>query len=194
MIITKKWLEQKNACQDGIDFVTRNKIIPFDYFKIKIIGDYNDYFWWLQDEIKKNIKYKYEYDKKGNIVKKTNKFMRTWLFEYDKYNNKTKTIFPNKAFYIWKYEYDKKGNIVKKIQFNNKKWIWQWVYDSSGNIIKEINTFKNVIYTATYDNRNNLKTYFAYDNRKFQYNYKFSADDRLIKMTCNDIEILKIEY
>ena len=55
-IITLKFLKQHNACKEGIKFFENNfpeSLFPngLDISKIKITGDYNGYFRWINISI-----------------------------------------------------------------------------------------------------------------------------------------------
>ena len=85
MIITEKWLKQRHACQDGIDFVVRNKVVPLNYDEIKIAGDYGGYYHWL----------KFTMECKNKIIYEPNSIKFIYSLELDKFGNKTKWIKSN---------------------------------------------------------------------------------------------------
>ena len=209
MIITEKWLKQRHACQDGIDFVVRNKIVPFDYDKIKITGDYECYFEWLNF----TIKCKNEFDKNGNMIMQTYPNGAMFAYKYDNNNKLIKET--NSIEYSTIYEYDK-DNVVKKVHLSGKmdpngdvdiyKYnknnnliqisypngdIDTFEYDKNNNLIKKIGDDGTI---TIYNEKGNLVRKIYHDRSVYNYEYFFSSDDKLIKMTENAKQILKIKY
>jgi len=132
-VLTLKWMKDRNACQEGIDFAIRNKLIGFPFDRIgEIKGDFNWFVGWVKDKLNSDIQY--EYDVNGNRIKKVFPSGRIITYEYDSHGNKIKEVYPSGNVYI--YEYDAHDNMIKKVLPNNRTYTYQ--YDSHGNMIKMV--------------------------------------------------------
>lgn len=78
MTITKEWLKQHLACEEGIRFFERNFTEPLDTDSFRVVKDYEGFFWWVRAAAKRL----YEYDDSGNVVKATLPDGDARLYEY----------------------------------------------------------------------------------------------------------------
>lgn len=63
--LTLKFLKTHEACEDGVDFVKRNKLIGFPLSMIdQVEGDYNRFVLWLKNIMPVSC----EYDSNGNEI------------------------------------------------------------------------------------------------------------------------------
>jgi len=67
MILTAEELKKRDACKEGIDFFEINFPEGLDLDKFKIEGEYRE--GWVE-WVNKSMKYQYEYNDYGNIIKK----------------------------------------------------------------------------------------------------------------------------
>jgi YD repeat-containing protein len=125
--ITEQWLKDNAACEDGIDFVVRNKLIGFPFNLIDDIdGDYEGYIEWVKDNKDNTLEYddncllvryvgndhypvNFKYDDNNNLIEKTFDYNElSHVYEYDDNNN---LIFEQYPFGLTcNYKYDKNNN------------------------------------------------------------------------------------
>jgi len=128
MILTVEELNRRGACKEAVVFFERNFPNGLDLDKYQIIGEYNGWIKWLNS----SLQTKFEYDDRGNKIKKIFPNRRSWQWEYDDHGNKIKEVNPNGRSWQWKY--DGRGNMIKKIDPDGD--IWQWEYDDRGMLIE----------------------------------------------------------
>ena len=82
--LSLEFLNQYNACEEGIMFVKNNNLLNFPFELLnEIKGDHNGYIKWL----KACIDGVYEYDERNNLIHhKTSNGIESWK-EYDERNN-----------------------------------------------------------------------------------------------------------
>ena len=82
--LSLEFLEQNNACKEGIMFVKNNNLLNFPFELLdQVKGDHNGYIKWL----KECIDGVYEYDENNNLIHyKNSKGYEEWN-EYDKNSN-----------------------------------------------------------------------------------------------------------
>ena len=107
--LTVKFLEDRRACKEGIDFVKRNgleglSLDLLDKVKGDVLGGFVS---WL----KSNKETKVEHDSQGNRTKETYPYGDVYTYEYDSQGNKTKMTYPDGRVHT--YEYDSQGNKTK---------------------------------------------------------------------------------
>ena len=149
MNLTLKWLEERDACKEGIDFVVRNKLIGFPLDKlVEIDGDCDGFVEWIMSVIEVIYEYDsnrnvihfkdshgfekwYEYDSNGNEThSKSSGGYETW-HEYD--SNGNETLYRNSMGFVNRMDYDEANNKVhSKNSDDYEKW---YEYDSGGNLI-----------------------------------------------------------
>ena len=195
MIITYKFLKQLGACKEGIKFFERNfplTLFPdgLDISKIKITGDYRNYFHW----IKYLAESEFEYDNDGNLIKRI--FPYGFIEEYNSNGDLTKKYFHLQLLKEFKYEYDEKGNKIKKIYSNG--YIEE--YNSYGDIVKQIFSGKGTYITKyKYDEYGNLikiispsnviGKYKSSDKDIEKYQYEYNKVGNITKVIYSDGKI-----
>lgn len=154
MLLNKKRLESMGACKDAIKFLDNNKLLPLNLDKIKVTGDYNNYYLWINDfrEIKfdsnDNCTYiehsndnwfKYEYDNNNNLIYREN-YNGYWVkYEYDNNNN---CIYEEYSTGYWvKYKYDNNNCIYEEDSKGFKEY-HEFIKNDNSFIIKRNN--KNI--------------------------------------------------
>ncbi len=131
-----------------------------EYGNIISVYDYDDY----SNNSVTNISY--DYDDKGNILRKT---------EYCGYNQVISDT---------EYEYDQKGNLTFKTEHNPEsrlaKNVYKYEYDSDNKLVLE---------TLSYEH--SFETY----EEVYKYEYEYNKDGNLTRVILNDdITISEIEY
>lgn len=176
MRMSKQWLIDNNACEDGIKFAIKQKLIdmPIDLIRDGIRG-YGTYINWLNDAIKSEILYDnygrmiqryipvnhfssqptilyYFYDDNSNIINIKYEF-KTYekFFEYDTNNNLIHE-FDSNDYHYW-YKYDKNNNLI--YEKNSTGRVFKYTYDDNNNRIQFYNSYGYTI-SHQYDNNNNI--------------------------------------
>jgi YD repeat-containing protein len=164
--LSLEFLNQYNACKEGIMFVKNNNLLnfPFDLLN-EIKGDHNGYIKWL----KACIGGGYEYDK--NHYKTSNGY-EEWK-EYDQNNNLIHYKISN-GYEEWK-SYDERNNIV---YYKNSNGIEYWInYDQNNNVV-HIKNSNGIEYWKEYDQNSNL---IHYKNSKgYEYWINYDVNNNLI--------------
>ena len=160
MLITEKWMINQAAPESTLKFFKKNKIIPFDTNKTKIIGDYKGHGLWLNSKIPGR-----NYNNLRMIKSSRKNFLNNYrLLNEDEFcNNEIITneikILPDDILkqksIIKKNEL---GEIIKRTLENGDVWIysysckdligitnnsgeyWSYTYDYSGNMLSESNS------------------------------------------------------
>ena len=182
MEFTKKTLAGINACQDAIDFCTRNGLFCNTQIKnLEIEGVYKGWAAWIN----RRSDWDLEYNIAGNITKITcpNGVIET--LKYDTAGNLVEKINWNGTTETLKY--DTAGNLVEKINWNGTTETRK--YDASGNLV-EIKYWNGNIETREYDSLGNI-TKICGVNGKF-YRYKYKKTENKFTVTYSGETILKI--
>ena len=92
--LSLEFLNQYNACKEGIEFIKRNNLLNFPFELLnEIKGDHNEYIKWLKECIGSG----YEYDENNNLIYyKNSKGYECW----NKYNSNNNLIQKTEKF-IW---------------------------------------------------------------------------------------------
>jgi YD repeat-containing protein len=194
MKLTEKWLKDNEACQSGIDFVVRNKLLGFPFELIgELKGDHYDFAHWLKMESKNKLTYdennnvtfietddgyyiRKAYDKNNNVIytcRSTDKTLQTQTIEtWSEYDDNNNLIFTkNDDGEITHFKYDEKNNLISTQFSAFSKLLYQ--YDENNNlivVIKEVHRGRQVIQQYEYDDDNN-QIMAIYPSRSFQYAY-----------------------
>ena len=129
MIITAELLTKMEACQEAIDFIKRNYPDGIDLDKYKIKGDFNGWVAWFRTE----IMVKYDYDTKGNRIRKTYPDGRVYKWDYDTKGNCIRKTYPNGR--VYELDYDTKGNCIRETYPDGR--VYEYDYDTKGNCIRK---------------------------------------------------------
>jgi hypothetical protein len=108
MKLTIKWLNERNACPEGIDWAIRNNWIDnFDLDDLdNVQGDFNGYISWLRTN--KGVMTKF--DSNGNMIHfKSSNGYEKW-YKYDSTGNMVHFKSSN-GYEKWQ-EYDSNGNLI----------------------------------------------------------------------------------
>jgi YD repeat-containing protein len=164
MFITKKLLEKLDACKEGINFFNAYFPDGVDTDKIKVTGDYNDYWYFIKNlpEIKVDnngnvIWKKYpdgdiweaKYDDNNNIIWEKYPSGRIYEYKYDDNGNKIWEKYPCGRITEWEYKYDDNNNMIWEKDPNGSIWRWSFTVGEN-NRLKEITRNNKVICTIEY--------------------------------------------
>ena len=105
--LSLEFLEQNNACEEGIEFIKNNNLLNFPFELLdQVKGDHNGYITWLKECIGSG----YEYDQNNNLIYyKNSKGHEEWK-SYDE-NNNLIHYKNSKGYEEWN-EYDKNSNLI----------------------------------------------------------------------------------
>jgi len=182
MLITKELLKGCQACKSGIKFF-ENNFTELNTTKIKVTGDYNDFYIWLQRLPKIKV------DDKGNIIQKKypDGSISEWKYKYNINNNLIWEKFPNNN--IFEYKYDKNHNLIwKKLPNGN---IYEWKYDENNNLILK-KYLDDHIHEYQYDHYNNM-IWRKYPNGEI-YETKYDSNNNKIWEKDSDGDIEEWKY
>jgi len=201
IILTKKLLEQIDACKEAIDFCGCNKLFGFPLDRLdEVQGDYNGFVRWIQRI--QNLKF----NDRGNVIELdfgTEGEIRK--FKYDKNDNKIRIDYYYNEELCKNYttfEYDKKGNVISEKlcrDSTSKIELFQHIikeYDEHDRLIKfedKLNDFwriceYNIIGNCVaVKNSSNIELFITYDqnnnvierknsNKGYSYWEKFEYD------------------
>jgi YD repeat-containing protein len=207
MFITEKLLKDCGACDYGIKFFRNYFPDGIDTYKIKVTGDYKDYWHFIEhlthlklvyDDNKNVIRtsacgdvHIYKYDTNGNLVSEEDSDGRIWKYKCDNSGNIIEKIHPDGDVHI--YKYDTNGNKIEETDSDGN--IWNFKYDTNNNMIEEADS-NGRVWKYKYDCYGNIVEAKYPDGEIWEspYNFTIGEDGRLTKITENDRVICKIEY
>jgi uncharacterized protein RhaS with RHS repeats len=170
MILTKKLLEQNNACPEGINFCERNKLFGFDLDRMsEVMGDYKDFVRWINVAIRD---WDIEHDANGNMISKLCKDINQLInFTYNDAGQKLSVV--NNGVIIEENVYNEQGQLRSSTYKDSGYFLYS--YDEHGKLIaKEMyNGVKTHHIIYKYDEHDNLvvtndngdETIFEYDEK-----------------------------
>jgi hypothetical protein len=169
-ILTEKWLKDRNACKEGIQFVIRNKLIGFPLDMLpQVKGEFNNFVAWLQShqcdilefDSNQRVIYKYSstgsrywytYGENGLLIKIKTSYDHEYINQYDDNNNcirTTCTTLSTDEFMHTHYEYDSNNSLTCKYALVKHKIFYE--YDSNNNLIHKWKSSGDDEYWYEYD-------------------------------------------
>lgn len=148
MKLTKNFLLQIGACQEGIHFCERNQLLGIDTINMhRITGDHLGYIKWLNKKLENG----YVFNSNGDIIQHEEPSGIKVYYQYFNGNLVKKTSMDSKIPFEYTYDYDSDGNLIYK-QYNNIE-IERWEYFNGmpSRYIKN-----NYIQTFSYENENEI--------------------------------------
>jgi YD repeat-containing protein len=147
--LTEQWLILNKACNDGIAFAKKHKLIGFPLDLVNEITEHDDiYASWLKNSIKNII----QYDKQGRVVyiKLIGDYKRWFSYDSDGIQHGREVTAAGLKYW---FTCNKNGKIVHLT--NNFRYEVTREYDDNDNLLLESHKSGFFIHN-TYDNRNNL--------------------------------------
>lgn len=202
------WMSHVKACNDGIKFAKRNKLVNFPFKRLdEIEGDYNCFITWVKlhqydlltvnslgllcrKQDKNNGRdYSYQYDNNNNITLQECTLTGVQRkYKYDHNNNVTHYWYGyNNITYIDEsYYYDENNNMIRKVNTRSaiKTFQTYMEYDDNNNLIHQYdnNGIVSDQVWFEYDNSNNMiykKTKLYYDSSPSENWYQYDSNNNI---------------
>ncbi len=133
--VTLELLKKLNACEEGLDFLRRNKLEGFPLSRLhEIEGDYDGFVSWLKKTLEVARDWQYEYDKDGNVTKIMASPSIIAKYEYDQNGNMTKEV--DSDGFFTEIKYDQNGNMIEQVSASGRTT--EYKYDQNGNMIEQV--------------------------------------------------------
>jgi YD repeat-containing protein len=212
MKLSVKLLKQFKACQDGIDFVVRNKLIGLDVSHIPSLRtDNNKFVKWFTSVLKNTVvnfsedMFHYtdptdssldhiiKFNENGDMIYKHMYNQEPPIEEHRFYDNDGKLIREEMSNgFSAIYSYDERGNKVSYTNTEGESILYQ--YDKNNNLIYE-NDSNELIKWNTYDERGNLVLSTVHDDfddhvEVFHLHYFYDDRNNLIHF----MDVNRFEY
>ena len=173
--LSLEFLEQNNACKEGIMFVKNNNLLNFPFELLnEIKGDHNGYIKWLKECIDGGYEYDVDYYKDSNGIE-------SW-YEYDENNNLIH--YKDSTGYEYWESYDKNSNLIHhKDSTGYEEW---YEYDENNNLIYYKDS-EGIEYWNRYDENNNLIHYKDSNGYEYDNEIEYYPDGQLKKY--NELEL-----
>jgi YD repeat-containing protein len=193
MKLTVEWLKDNNACQDGIDFAIRNKLIgfPFELFDSIVGDDIEGFYTWFKFNINNILNYEYENNTKKITITKV-----YFGLNYSMISTTDDNVVEDETISVTQFIYDNNNNLIYEVDMDG--YIYEYQYDENNNLVYELHkdgTGKsNYTYSRVMEyNEHNKLTHFKSSMNTENW-YEYDENNNLIHCVSEKDEHTWYEY